>query len=79
VELAISALENDVKRPRMAEVAVPHNQCAVGFENLEGVRAVALDSHRDRKGWYKASNRLQTSCPGKRLVGRGRQRTSGRR
>jgi hypothetical protein len=78
VELAIPALENDVEGPRVAEVAVPHNQCAVRFNNLERVRAVALDSHRERKGWCKASNSLRTSRPGKRLVGRGRQRTSGR-
>lgn len=50
VELAITTLENDVEGPRVAEVAVPHNQRAVRFNNLEGVRAVALDSHRERKG-----------------------------
>lgn len=46
VELAISALKNDVERPRVAEVAVPHNQGAIRFDHLERVCAVALNSHR---------------------------------
>ena len=49
MELAISALENDVEGPRVAEVAMPHNQGAIRLDHLEGVRAVALDSHREMK------------------------------
>lgn len=78
MELAISALKNDVEGPRMAEVAVPHNQGAIRLDHLKGVGAVALNSHRETNGWCKASEDLRTSRPGKRLVGRGRQRTSGR-
>lgn len=48
VELAISALENDVEGPRVAEVAVPHNQRAIRLDHLERVCAVALDGHREK-------------------------------
>lgn len=78
VELAISTLKNNVEGPRVAEVAVPYNQGAIRLDHLKRVRAVALDSHRETNGWCKASEDLRTSRPGKRLVGRGRQRTSGR-
>lgn len=78
VELAISTLKNDVEGPRVAEVAVPHNQGAIRLDHLERVCAVTLDGHREAKGWWRASKGLRTSRPGKRLVGRGRQRASGR-
>lgn len=77
VELAISTLKNYVEGPRVAQVAVPHNKGAIRLDHLERVRAVALDGHRETRGWCRASKGLRTSRPGKRLVGRGRQRASG--
>lgn len=45
MQFAVSALEDQVEGSGMTEVAVPHNQGAIGFDHLEGVGTASLDCH----------------------------------